>query len=492
MPLRRSFRWLSIAAAAALSLLGATAAYAATDFGLPPAVPLAVGSPSPDPSTLPTDFPSPTPSITESPTPTGSPTPTPTITPSPTPNPCEPPPPESDPTDPHGAQAVQDEIATVAGQISALVDQNGYTGFAGMIADQNSARLLLCWLGGEALPGPIADIVANPGQPITVVRQDAAYSYDDLSSRVDSILDNTSVGAQIAGRIHTVTVPEEGTGLIASVLPNDPNVDPNQFIAQAQPVLSNAAGVPVTVQIDDVVEPATRLADTSPWYGGARLTDNAGTKSCSSGFGLIRRTDNAQLLLTAYHCYGVQAVFNGPPPGNPARQQIGTVTSGVQGGDSEAIAIAAPGTAGGFIYNGGVNDATEGIARVTGVAVNIPNLFVCTSGSFSGEHCLLRISRTNVFFNIAAHGIVYRVGPVDRAVGRLGPPAPVAISLGDSGGPVVLYRADGNGVNGMGTIIGGSARLQFPCAVYDGRTCFPDVYFNKLTFLLNDYNARLP
>jgi len=475
MSRRGSFRRLSIALAAALSFVGANAAHAAAGV-----------SPSPSP------FPSPT----SSPTPVPSPSPTPWPSPSPTATgaACQPPPAESAPADQqYGVSAVQDEIETVAGRISVLVDQNGYTGFTGLIADPDNARLLLCWLGTEALPGPVAGIVANPGEPITVVRQYAAHSNADLSARVDTILANSSLGAQVHGSIHTVTVPEEGTGLIATVLPDDPTVDPVQFAAQAQPVLSAAAGVPVTVQVGEPVDPTTRVADSSPWYGGGRLTDNAGNPTCSSGFGIVRRSDSAQFLLTAYHCFAAQAVFNGQPVGNANRRQIGTVTIGVPAGDSEAIAIAAPGTAGAFVYVGGVSDATEGIARVTGVGINIPNLLVCTSGSFSGEHCLLSVTRTNVFFTWTVRGNVIRVGPVNRAVTiRRGPPAPVANAGGNSGGPVILRGESLGQVDGMGTIIGSSRHLQFPCMVYDATVCYTDVIYNKLSFLMVNYGAALP
>jgi hypothetical protein len=380
---------------------------------------------------------------------------------------------------------VQDQLEDVAHRISDLVVQNGYPGFTGLIGDPDHATLFLCWLRGDPLPGPVASIVANPGQPILVVRRDADYSYSFLESRVDSLLDNSSVEAQINGNVHTVTVPEEGTGLFTTIEPNDPNVDPGQFIAQAGPVLAAAAGVPVTVSLGPEPGLFTRLADTSPFFGGARIANGA---QCTSGFGIVRAADRAQFLITANHCFAPgQAVFNGAAP--PGQVRIGTVTINVPRGDSEAIAIAAPGTAGGFVYVGDVGGPTEGVLRVTDVGVSIPNLFVCTSGSFTGEACSLRVLRTNVFTGETVRGARIRVGPLNQAASILrGPPVPIAAGQGDSGGPVIMRGASMGRVDAMGQIITGTN--QFPCAPAP-RVCSSDVIYNKLDFLMRNYAAGL-
>ena len=197
-----------------------------------------------------------------------------------------------------------------------------------------------------------------------------------------------------------------------------------------------------------------------PFFGGARIQDNAVPPAqCTSGFGLVRQADRAQLLITANHCYpNGQAVFNGVPPGGAGRVQIGTVRVNVPRGDSEAIQIAAPGTAGAFVYVGGVNNPTEGTARVTGVGINIRNQFVCTSGSFTGQSCRLQIVDTARFIGETVRGVRIRVGPLNRADSRLGA---VAAGQGDSGGPVIRFGASLGRVDGMGQIITGDN--QFVC-----------------------------
>lgn len=487
----RPLALLSIAVVAATAGLGMTAASAASG-PVPSPSPTFTGTAPPTPfpsptfigSPTPTSFPSPSPTFTPSPTPTFSPSPTPTPSPSPTitptPVPCVDPG-ASPPADPLGASAVQDQTQDVGTRIKDLVDQNGYAGFTGLIADPDHAGLILCWLRGDPLPGPIASIVANPGQPIHVTREDSPYAYADLASRADPLVADDSLGAQIGGTIHTVVVPEEGTGLSAGVQPDDPSTfDPGLAAA----ILSAAAGVPVTVSAGPAPEASTRLNDTSPWFGGGRLTDNVPRPVCSSGFGMV--VGRAQFLLTARHC-GVQAFSNGQLAG-AGRQLIGNVTAAVLAADSEAISIAAPGVAGSSIYTGGVNDATEGSIRVNRVGVNIRNQFVCTSGSFSGEHCRLQIRNTALFVAGAALGVPIRVvGPLNLAVSVVGG---VAAGGGDSGGPVAQPSATSLGaVSGMGTINGGFA--QFPCVVYDARRCSTNVIYNHLGPLLRAYGGAL-
>ena len=480
----RPLALLSIAVVAATATLGMTAASAAGE-PVPSPSPTFTAPPTPFPSPTPTFFPSPTPTFIPSPTPTFSPSPTPTFSPSPSPTPTGPPcvaPGASVPADPFGASVVQDETQDVGTRIRDLVDQNGYAGFTGLIADPDNAGLILCWLRGDPLPGPIASIVANPGQPIHVTREDSPYSYIDLATRADPLVANDSLGAQIGGTIHSVNVPEEGTGLTAGVQPDNPaTFDPGLAAA----ILTAAAGVPVGVSVGPAPEASTRLNDTSPWFGGGRLTDNVPRPICSSGFGMV--VGRAQFLLTARHC-GVQAFSNGQLAG-AGRQLIGNVTAAVLPADSEAISIAAPGVAGTSIYTGGVNDATEGSIRVNRVGVNIRNQFVCTSGSFSGEHCQLRINNTALFVAGAALGVPIRVvGPLNLAISAVGG---VAAGGGDSGGPVAQHSATTLGaVSGMGTINGGFA--QFACAVYDARRCSTNVIYNHLGPLLRAYGGALP
>lgn len=444
---------LPVALLAALAYSGATVVGAGAS-PVPAALPSATSSPPP---------------------PAPSPTPIPSPSPTPSPAPCVAPPASAPPSDPEGSSTVQGEIEDVAGRIRALVDQNGYPGFTGQIADPDGARLLLCWLSGDPLPSPVAAIVANPGQPITVVREDTPFSYNQLAARVGSIDGNSSLGAQINGSINAVVVPEEGTGLIAEVTPNDPSTFDQ---AHAQSVLSAAAGVPVTVEVNPAPTGFTRLNDASPWSGGGRLTTGGAMPRpiCSSGFGMVIGT--TPYLLTALHC-GAGPFFNGQLAG-ANRRRIGAVGPNVVAADSEAIAIDNPNTASRNIYKGGVNDATEGSVRIAAAGVNVRGLFVCTSGSFSGQHCALLVRFINLFLATGQGPFAWAFAPVGG----------VAAAEGDSGGPVAMREFPGGPVLGMGVISGGFRK--FPCAVYDATVCGSDVFYSHLVPLLRAYGGALP
>jgi hypothetical protein len=464
-PSRRRRHGALLAASTAVASLIGTAAAVAAPAGR-------VGAIGPEPTI------SATVTVTLSPPPTPTPTPSGTVTAPPPGPPCQPPPSPSQ----LGPSPGQDALERVGHRILDLVDQTGYSGFTGLSADRDTARLLLCWVRTEAqLPPPIAAIVANPGEPISVLRQYGDYTKADLRSRVGALLGNPSLAAQIGGTIHTVTVPEEGFGLIAGV----DSVSSPGFAAG---ILGAAAGVPVTVDVKPGPEPTGRLLDTSPWYGGGRLTDNTG--QCTSGFGAVRQRDNAQLLLTAFHCFGAAApVFTGPPPAAGARR-IGSVGHTLPTRDSEAISIAA-GRAGAGIFSGGVGDATEGVTQVRTTGANIAGLEVCTSGSFSGERCEVVIRRVDVSYLLPVS--VHLTLEVESAVYASSPRAIAVVNArGNSGGPVILRgTSPTREVKAMGTISASSTAAQFGCSVYDARICFSDVFYADINLLLQEYGATL-
>lgn len=471
---------LSIAFVTVLVVFATTAVYAAAAGGGPangaPRALVTVSPPPPSPTPTPTSFPSP------SPTPTPFPSPSPTPLPSPSPTPfgaCAPPPPAT----PTGPTSTQDAIEQVGGEIVDLVEQNGYLGFTGLIPDPDHMAMVVCWLRGDPLPSSIANIVANPGVPLTLSRQDAPFSKAQLDPRADALLGNQNIGQQIAGDLHSVTVPEEGSGLIASVQPSDPGTF-NQTAAEQ--TLSAAAGVPVTIVQEPPDEATARKNDNSPWKGGARLT--SGATSCSSGFGIV--IGNTQALLTAAHCFAINAAVSngGNAIGNVATRFSGTAAP-PGGPDSEAIAINAPGQASGKVYVGGVADATEGTIQVTQVGTTLVNQFVNTSGSFSGENDQLRVTRTNIRVRVGdGAGGVFFVQPVSQAVATVNKMGVlVAVAAGDSGGPVIR-RHIGQPVSGMGTIISGGLGA-IPCMVYDARTCYRRVTFNSLRLLIGPRSA---
>ncbi|HEV2783834.1 MAG TPA: hypothetical protein VGX25_30990 [Actinophytocola sp.] len=395
-----------------------------------------------------------------------------------------------------GGSAVDDQLIDVGGRILALADANGYPGFSGVIADPDQARLGLYWLPGEPLPAEVAQIVADPGQPIEVVRYDAPYSRAHLDPIATALLENAALSDQMCGFLHTVKVLEEGTGLVAGVEPYDGSFNPGQ----AQQLLTAAAGVPVTVDVSPQNVLAGRLDDTAPWFAGGRITA-PGFGQCSTGFGIVDAgTRTREYMLTALHCFA---------PGTQVRNGDGTRILGpvvntrpLQ--DSELISVAQAGTS---TFTGGVGGvgAAEGSVVVRNPGRNVRNTTVaCTSGASTGENCALNVIATNVreilrFVQIGPFGrrivrdVVVKAGMVDATstVVRRNGQLAVAVGQGDSGGPVLTDSSRDR--LALGIISSLDPRALVSCGLFAAprKLCASTVRYADINVLLNTYVAAL-
>lgn len=490
--------------AAVLVLSGAVAGAVTAPAGgaatpTPPpisATPTPPPSPSQPPSPTPTILPTGTPSTIPTGTPTPSPTPTFSPSPSPTPTPTgcvdpgpvqgQPGPASSDPAvGPNPGSAVDEAMKNAGGEIINLWVQNGYPGFAGVIADEPASVLDLYWLPGQTLPPEIASIVANPGYPITVVRVDAPFGRNMLQSSAQNLAGDTAIDDQMCAFLHTVEANEDGTGLTAIVAPYDSTFNP----AQAAALLTAAAGVPVTVQIGPDPAYIARLNDVAPWWGGAGLT--AGGGFCSSAYGVVNAA-GTQYMLTANHCFALGVnVSNGN-----GTAVLGPVALNRPQFDSELIRVTAAGT---NTFFGGVNGVgvPEYNQPVRVSAANVRNTSACTSGASTGENCALNIVATNVIIihRAIVGGRVVIVGmetnmviansTVVRPTGQLA----VAAGQGDSGGPV----ATDNYANrrGLGTISAGANIVGCGLFAAPGKLCFSTVIYADLNTLLRSYAVAM-
>jgi hypothetical protein len=424
------------------------------------------------------------------------PTTTPTTTTTEPPPPCvdpgpQPPgegPPSDDPAvGPSGGSSVNDQLIEVGGRILNLFYDNNYPGFAGVVADVDQALLTLYWLAGEALPPEIADIVADPGQPILVVREDASWSRAQLEVTAQSLLDNPTLNDQICGFLHTIVIREQGSGLTTTVEPYDASFD----AALAEQILTSAAGVPVSVEVGPQSEYAGRVNDTAPWFAGGRTTSGGG--SCSTAFGIVDAgTRTREYMLTALHCAPVGAqVSNGN-----GTAVLGPVTHARPQWDSELIRVTQAGT---DTFFGGVNGvgAPETNAPVRRPAANVAGTtFACTSGASTGENCALRVNATNVDLRrrVWIGGRIFVVGEVNMVIASSTVRRPngqlaVAVGSGDSGGPVVTDTSMDR--QALGTI---SAGFNFVgCGLFAAprKWCGSSVVYADINILLRSYVAAM-
>jgi hypothetical protein len=361
-----------------------------------------------------------------------------------------------------------------------------------MVADPAQAVLFLYWLGGEPLPPEIDAIVAEPGQPISVIRHDAPYSRSQLDPIALRLIDDAALSDAMCGFLHTIKVLEEGTGLVAGVDPYDASFDP----MRAEAMLTAAAGVPVSVEVGPQTEAAGRLDDRAPWKAGGRIT--AGRGQCSAAFGIVDAgTRTREYMLTAEHCFALNTqVLNGD-----GTRILGPVTHLRPRWDSELIRVTAADT-NTFFGGVGMIGAPESDAAVRRTAANIKGTTVaCTSGASTGENCRLSVTATDVVVQrririgprlvrlVVAHtDMVMATSTVVRRNGQLA----VAVGQGDSGGPVVTDTSSDR--RALGTISG----LQNPvhCGLFADpgpppKVCGSTVVYADINILLRSYVAAM-
>lgn len=400
-------------------------------------------------------------------------------------------PPGDEPSTPPGGEGpINDYLRQVGSRILDLVDAGGHAGFAGVIADLDTATLSLYWLAGQPLPPDIQQVVDNPGAPVAVVREDASYSRGHLKSVSLALLNNAPLSDRICGFLHTAKALEEGSGLIAGVEPYDPATFD---VATAQSVLSSAAGVPVTIEIGPQPTQTGRLNDAPPWYAGGKIV-NPLRGECSTSFGVVDGL-RREYMLTAEHCFRIgDRVENG----NRTRV-LGPVVNARALHDSELISVTA---AGDRTFFGGVGGAgaAEYTLEVDVLGRNVRGTIVCTSGASTGENCGLVITATNVAFEIRRWVLDPRFGwvlvripviedMVDATSIRPRMPVRRAVGSGDSGGPATTdaVHPEALGIN--------SAGLDRPigCGPFAAprKLCFHSVRYADLASVLRWYGVAL-
>ena len=199
-----------------------------------------------------------------------------------------------------------------------------------------------------------------------------------------------------------------------------------------------------------------RLADDTPFYGGARISV-AGGGSCTTAFAWTITSTKAGML-TAGHCapdggtistWG--AVYQGTITSGSRENYSSTGTVYLPGqnvyrGDMALTTITAAKTSTPRIYQGAASSTTSRSVRGMFSRRAQKGDQFCTGGSYSGEVC---------GWTVDAAGVTMKVsGKWKRNVVRSTARQGWCIRPGDSGGPVYIVNADGS-VSAMGIINSG-------------------------------------
>jgi hypothetical protein len=412
-------------------------------------------------------------------------------------------------------ERVDDAADIVLDAVDSLPDTAAGEGFAGVVVSPDHGEVDLYWKGvpPEAVTDAIERATSVTG--IRVAARPAALTRHHLLERAHALVTDDRTlpprAAPLADRIHRVAVLPEGTGLDVGVT-RPAGLDADgvaRWSRQARRTLEATLRVPVRLVVDDA--PPTqfgRMADSSPWLGGAGIV---GGGRCSSGFGVrgVEPGSSAPFgLPTAAHSRGDS---DGRFRNGDRTQVIGPDDGrGDLPLDSRLVPVD---EAGARIYTGGVGGSTEFTRPVRRSGGNLKGDEVCTSGAATGAHCDLVVVNVDTFFRPAGSSSYSRVvEAMSRrhrgSLARLGldeaaseswvtimPDAPladpgtdVAAGRGDSGGPVFTLTNDG-GVEARGTIAGGSREVA--CGRHHPGACTANVFFVDIEPALDQHHAEL-
>ncbi|WP_132123715.1 S1 family peptidase [Actinocrispum wychmicini] len=357
--------------------------------------------------------------------------------------------------------AEQDHLNAGADKIAAARDTGKDDGYAGLTAAPLDRKIYLYWRG--PVPPPVQDAVATASKDAPVAVMQAPYSEAELLDRGRSLPAEplvTGYSPNVDGSGLTVSVSvseEEGRGL---------------------PAVKDL-GVPVVidpfVKIDAVWD---RLGDIPSYWGGAKWLNPSGG-GCSTGFSV--RFDGRPAMLSAGHCGK-----NGDMARTGVGVSMGAINNKVAGRDTLVIPVS---SAAGRIYTGPVNPLPfpPMSTPIKGTRAARVGNYVCTSGSYTGQHCNIRIEAVNQSILTDVGWMSPEVKATSQVVGG------VAVGRGDSGGPVttlsllfVTSHLLSFGTFATGTISAGETPLG-PCGYSPG--CYHTVYFADVTQTVAYYNG---
>jgi hypothetical protein len=294
----------------------------------------------------------------------------------------------------------------------------------------------------------------------------ARYSHRQLTAAAGRLTGRAGAGAAVL----RVAIPADGHGLEVGV---------RGSAAQARGSLAAVTGgVAVDVASDKAAaQPLySRVDDSPPFWGGARLVNGRTGSQCSTGFAIASRATGQRSMLTAGHCG-----LNGDVQYTGTRRYVvGTSTDRFATQDTMRL----PTNAAGRVFDGGVG-VGEFSKPVAGAWDSFPGLWVCTSGSFSGARCNIVVRAVNEWINTSAGWM----GPLTRAEEAS---YQSAAGQGDSGGPVFGLTSDYSRVIAVGTISAGdvgSARAN--CFGVQGRLCSWRIWFADVADSLVRYNSAI-
>jgi hypothetical protein len=321
----------------------------------------------------------------------------------------------------------QAPLIAAAEVIRSAAEQDGNkdagSGFTSVALGEDS--VILTWKGG--VPRAVRAAVEEARRDVPVEVKPAKHSKTELEAAEKRIREEFTRGV---GPGFSMELPADGSGIVLNT---------EGDVEDAKRKVPDV-GMSVTVKYKKNPKPASRLADSAPWWGGARILNAQLGAGCTSGFG-VQNSYGSRFIVTAGHCGGVG---NDWYNGNWTRY-IGMAYSKHTAYDIMLI----PTNAGGRIYDGGVG-TNEFSKDVVGAGQVFMGEWLCTSGSVSGAVCGFVVNNfTFSYCGYAATGVWNCFSDLSTAPQKDGV---VGVRSGDSGGPV--FNLSGPNVIAKGVISG--------------------------------------
>jgi streptogrisin D len=328
----------------------------------------------------------------------------------------------------------QAPMVAAADRIQRLVDARHLSGFAGTELDGNT--LVLYWHGG--VPAEVAQTLGQVRRDLPVQVRAARYSLGTLEAEARRL-----IRAYAGGPVNIVTSAgplRDYSGLEVGVNPSTP--------ASARRAMRST--VPLVMVDRAPAVPASRWADTPPFWGGAgikRPVSATSSVACSTAFAARKNSNNVEVMISAQHC-GVNFVWN-------------TISTNIFYGQSNAGSNAGLDAMllGGADYQGviyvgpAVNSNTGRQVASRGNPAN--GASICHGGSFSGEVCDATVAGVNQFIPVGGSTI----GPGFWTIQQQ---SIATAGNGDSGGPSYSYNASGL-IRAHGVIVVIDTSFAAPC-----------------------------
>ena len=337
----------------------------------------------------------------------------------------------------------QKPLIAAADVIQVAVDEdtraNPRSGYSSIALGDSS--VILRWKG--ALPQSVATAVDQARKDVTVEVVRARHTNAQLQAKAAQVQKATKTSA--GGVPFAVSIPIEGDKVRVEV--------EGDVIAKVKSGLP-ALDLPIEVTSGDVPEPAGRLNDTPEFYGGIRIANGQSGQRCTSGFAV--KNWWGEFLVTAGHCGWPGAPFyNGLADQGNWSQLVGNANQEDVANDLLLIPTQNLYTAAGRVFNNRWG-TTETTMAVNGWTHPYNGEYLCTSGSYTGEVCGVRVDTSSAYSycGYASFGAYECYSGLYRAVQNAGLRA---VQPGDSGGPVYNYNRSATGIisggNSSGTAV---------------------------------------